>query len=84
VQWFPLFTLPHPLLDIAKSPLAVTLETLSALVPLLVKVTVLGAVVVPTTWPPKLMLVGLTLTPGAVPVPLSDKTCVPALSVITM
>ena len=58
-------------------PLTAILLIVSAAVPLLVSVTDLAALVVPTSWLPKLSDVGLSVTAGAgvTPVPLSATLC---------
>src|SRR5256885_3944182 len=56
---------PQVLLEIAKSPLAVILEILSVVVPLLVKVTLFGALVTPMTVLGKLNFVTESVTVGA-------------------
>lgn len=58
---------------------------LKAAVPLLVSVTVWAALVVPTSWLPKLRLVAERLTAGATPVPLKLITWgLPAASSVTL
>jgi len=64
-----------PLAATAKSPAAAMLVKLRDTVPLLVTVTALAALVVPTCSLPKLTLVVLRLMPGAVPVPLKLTVC---------
>ena len=70
----------------AKSPACVPptamLEISSGAAPELVRVTSWAALVVPTSWLPNVRLPGLSVTPGAVPVPLSAAVCglPPALS----
>ena len=74
----------------AKSPALVPprliVEIVRSALPLLVRVTVCAALVVPTFWLPKLRLLGLRLTAGAgvTPVPLSVTDCglSPALSLM--
>ena len=68
----------------AKSPLAASAVILSALLPVLVKVTDCAAAVVPTTVLPKLRLEGVSITPGAVPVPLSVMVWLPPLALSVM
>jgi hypothetical protein len=51
-------------------PVIVTLVTLSAAVPVLVKVTACAALLVPNNWLPNVSDVGERLTTGAVPVPV--------------
>lgn len=58
----------------AKSPEAVTLLKVNALLPLLVTVTLCDPLVVLMSWLPKLKLEGDKLTPGAVPVPEMART----------
>ena len=74
VQLAPAATLVPQVLVWAKSPalvpLRVMLVMLRVALPLLVRVTELAALVVPTAWLPKLRLVGERLTAGWVPVPL--------------
>ena len=64
----------------AKSPEAAKPPKLSAAVPELVRVTICAALVVFTTWLPKVRLEDVTETPGAVPVPLSAMTAEPLLA----
>ena len=61
----------------ALAPLTPMLLIVNAAVPLLVSVTDFAALVVPTSWLPKLSDVGLSVTPGAgvTPVPLSATLC---------
>jgi hypothetical protein len=61
-----------------KSPAAVTLLTVSVLVPVLVNATACAAVVMPTVSLPKLMLDGVRLMPGDAPMPVSARTTCPA------
>jgi hypothetical protein len=58
----------------AKSPVAVTALTVKLLVPLLVTVIDCVALVVLTTWLPKLSVGVDKLTPGAAPVPVRVST----------
>jgi hypothetical protein len=89
-QFFPAFSeLPQVLVS-EKLPLAAMLMPVSVALPLLVRVTALVPLVVPTRWFPKLKLVGERLTAGAVdeevPVPVKVMTwgLPPALSVMVM
>ena len=70
----------------AKSPLTARVLMVSGLLPVLVNVTDCAAAVVPTTVLPKVRLEGVSVTPGAMPAPLSAILCVPplALSVIVI
>ena len=61
----------------AKSPLAINAVMFRELIPVLVKVTDCAAAVVPTTVLPKVRFDGVSVTPGAVPEPLSVTICVP-------
>ena len=63
-----------------KSPAAVTLVIVRLLLPVLVRVTVEGSLVVPTTWLPKVRFANERHTPGAFSVPLNAMTLVPVLS----
>src|SRR5437588_162450 len=71
-----------PVLVAAKSPDAANELIVKAAVPVFVSVTVIGALVVASTWLPKSRLVGSNPTPGPVPFPLSATVCglPPALS----
>src|SRR5205823_4235683 len=71
-----------PVLVAAKSPEAAKELIVKAAVPVLVNVTVIGALVVASSWLPKSRLVGANPTAGAVPFPLSGTVCglPPALS----
>jgi hypothetical protein len=72
VQLAPAATLAPQVLVWAKSPLAATLEMFRAALPVLVSVTVCGALVVPTFVPVNVRVVGARLTTGAsCPVPVS-------------
>jgi len=66
-----------PVLVSAKSPEAAIELMVNAPVPVFVSVTIFAALVVVSNWPPKLRLVGASLTPGAVadPVPLRFTIC---------
>lgn len=66
--------------DSAKSPAAVTPLMLKLLVPVLVTMMLVGALVVSTTWLPKLTPEGENPIPGVIPVPVNATMCVPALS----
>src|SRR5207253_1342324 len=72
-----------PVLVAAKSPEAANELIVKAAAPVFVSVTVIGALVVASSWLPKSRLVGANPTPGAVPFPLSVMICglPPALSV---
>src|SRR6266851_1832291 len=63
----------------AKSPLFVPvmamLEIINAAVPVLDRLTICTALVLPTRWPPKLILAPPNTTIGATPVPVSETTC---------
>src|SRR5207253_867296 len=67
----------------AKSPEGANELIVKAAAPVFVSVTVIGALVVASSWLPKSRLVGANPTPGAVPFPLSVMICglPPALSV---
>jgi hypothetical protein len=76
--------LPHALLPVvvAKSvgfvPAIVIPTIVNAALPLFVRVTVVGALVVPLVWPAKATEVGASVTTGAgaaVPVPVNDALC---------
>jgi hypothetical protein len=68
-----------------KSPVVLIPPMLSVSVPVLVNVTVLAALVVPTACDPKLRLVGLIERTGATPVPASEITCgLPAAFSVTV
>lgn len=67
-----------------KSPLAARPLMWSELLPVFVSVTVCAAAVVPTTVLPNVRLDGFSDTPGAVPVPLSVRICVPPLALSVM
>src|SRR5207237_491154 len=71
-----------PVLVAAKSPEAANELIVKAAVPVFVSVTVIGVLVVASSWLPKSRLVGANPTPGAVPFPLSVMICglPPALS----
>jgi hypothetical protein len=64
-----------PLVAIAKSPVVAMVVKIRDPAPLLVTVTGLAALVVPTGWLLKLTLVVLRLMLGTVPVPLRDTVC---------
>jgi hypothetical protein len=66
--------------DSAKSPAVVTALMLRLLLPVLVTMMLVGTLVVPTIWLPKLTLDEENPIPGVTPVPLSATMCVPALS----
>src|SRR5207249_3387623 len=72
-----------PVLVAAKSPEGANELIVKAAAPVFVSVTVIGALVVASSWLPKSRLVGANPTPGAVPFPLSVMICglPPALSV---
>src|SRR5207302_1436876 len=72
-----------PILVAAKSPEGANELIVKAPAPVFVSVTVIGAVVVASSWLPKARLVGANPTPGAVPFPLSVMICglPPSLSV---
>src|SRR5437588_152731 len=59
----------------AKSPEAANELIVKAAVPVFVSVTVIGALVVVSSWLPKSRLVGANPTPGPVPFPLSATVC---------
>src|SRR5712691_12342229 len=63
-----------PVLDSAKSPEAAIELIVTALAPVLVRVTVFAALVVVSSWPPKARLVGASPTLGAafVPAPVRE------------
>src|SRR5437588_235162 len=67
---------------VAKSPEAANELIVKAAAPVFVSVTVIGALVVASSWLPKSRPVGANPTPGAVPFPLSIMICglPPALS----
>src|SRR5438034_535273 len=67
---FPYTTLFRSVLVAAKSPEAVNELIVKAAAPVFVSVTVIGALVVASSWLPKSRLVGANPTPGAVPFPL--------------
>src|SRR5437868_4633752 len=71
-----------PVLVAAKSPDAANELIVKAAVPVFVSVTVIGALVVVSSWLPKSRLVGANPTPGPVPFPLRGSVCglPPALS----
>src|SRR5439155_373063 len=71
-----------PELVAAKSPEGANELIVKAAAPVFVSVTVIGALVVASSWLPKSRLVGANPTPGAVPFPLSVMICglPPALS----
>src|SRR5207247_381976 len=64
-----------PVLVAAKSPEEIGRATGRESAPVLVSVTVIGALVVASSWLPKSRLVGANPTPGAVPFPLSVIIC---------
>src|SRR5207302_1228857 len=64
-----------PVLVAAKSPDAANELIVKAAVPVFVSVTVIGALVVVSSWLPKSRLVGVNTTPGPVPFPLSATIC---------
>ena len=68
----------------AKSPLAARAVMESELVPVLVSVTDCAVAVVPITVLPKVRLEGVSVTPAAVPAPLSAIFCVPPLALSVM
>ena len=72
VQLAPVVTLLPQLLVAAKSPEAAIFETASATVPVLVKVTVCGALVLPTVCGSNNRKGGETLSAGPIPVPVSE------------
>src|SRR5438067_1024869 len=61
--------------DPAKSPEAANELIVKAAAPVFVSVTVIGALVVASSWLPKSRLVGANPTPGAVPFPLRENMC---------
>jgi hypothetical protein len=69
------------LLLCAKSPLAVALDMLRLVVPVLVTVKLWERLVVPSAWLPNMTLGWLTTAPVAVPFPLNDTVPRPALVV---
>lgn len=71
VQLGPMATVAPHVLVCKKSPLIAMLVIVRVSVPLLVSITVWAGLVVPITWSPKVRLVGVSVTAGAVPVPLS-------------
>src|SRR5207248_408564 len=75
-----------PVLVAAKSPEAAKELIVKAAVQVLVKVTVIGAMVIASSWLPKSRTVGANPTAGAVPFPLSATVCrlPPALSITTL
>src|SRR5206468_233151 len=64
-----------PVLVAAKSPEAANELIVKAAAPVFVSVTVIGALVVASSWLPKSRLVGANPTPGAVPFPLRENIC---------
>jgi hypothetical protein len=74
VQLAPAATLDPQVLDRAKSPafapVMVTLETVKAAFPVLLRVTDFAELVELNVWLPKLRLEGETLIPAAAPVPV--------------
>src|SRR5207302_1429664 len=64
-----------PVLVAAKSPDAANELIVKAAVPVFVSVTVIGVLVVVSSWLPKSRLVGDNPTPGPVPFPLSATVC---------
>src|SRR5438034_867183 len=64
-----------PILVAAKSPEDANELIVKATGPVFVSVTVIGALVVASSWLPKSRLVGANPTPGAVPFPLSVMIC---------
>src|SRR5437016_1758315 len=72
-----------PVLVAAKSSEVANELIVKAAAPVFVSVTVIGALVVASSWLPKSRLVGANPTPGAVPFPLRENICglPPALSV---
>src|SRR6266567_6230353 len=69
----------HPLASALKSPLALALVTTRLVVPAFATVTAIFALVVPTTWLPKLRLPGFALRTGLMPVPVRPIVRVPSL-----
>src|SRR5205823_75698 len=72
-----------PVLVAAKSLEAANELIVKAAAPVFVSVTVIGALVVASSWMPESRVVGANPTPGAVPFPLRENICglPPALSV---
>src|SRR5947209_4482837 len=64
-----------PVLVAAKSLEAANELIVKAAVPVFVSVTVIGVLVVASSWLPKSRLVGANPTPGAVPFPLRENIC---------
>src|SRR5207302_1103561 len=64
-----------PVLVAAKSLEAANELIVKAAAPVFVSVTVIGALVVASSWLPKSRLVGANPTPGAVPFPLRENIC---------
>src|SRR5438132_11788676 len=64
-----------PVLVAAKSPEGANELIVKGAAPVFVGVTVIGALVVASSWLPKSRLVGANPTPGAVPFPLSVMIC---------
>src|SRR5256884_439217 len=64
-----------PVLVAAKSPEGANELIVKAAAPVFVSVTVIGALVVASSWLPKSRLVGANPTPGAVPFPLRENIC---------
>src|SRR5437016_3059063 len=64
-----------PVLGAAKSLEAANELIVKAAAPVFVSVTVIGALVVASSWLPKSRLVGANPTPGAVPFPLRENIC---------
>jgi hypothetical protein len=74
-QELPAARLLGQLFDCVKSPVVLIPVMLSALFPVLLRVTVCVALVVPTFWPEKDNDEGETFATGASPVPLSAIEC---------
>src|SRR5438876_6324631 len=73
-----------PVLVASKSLEAANELIVKAAAPVFVSVTVIGALVVASSWLPKSRLVGANPTPGAVPFPLSGTVCgLPLASSVT-
>src|SRR5262249_2858601 len=75
VQLAPAFTELPQLLFSAKSPLVAMLVMVRVALPLLVRVTVWGLLVVPTLWLPKARLVGDRVTAGPAPLTTWKRGC---------
>jgi hypothetical protein len=73
VQELPAATLTLQLLVWPKSPITLMLVTVSAALPVLLRVTGCAALVVPTNWLPKVRLPGETSATGPVATPLPVK-----------